>query len=189
MARLTALLDANILYPAGLRDFLLRLADRYLYTPLWSADIHAEWMRNLLVDRPDLSGDMLERTRTVMDGHFPEAVVTGYEAVAAGLDLPDAGDRHVLAAAIHGQADVIVTRNLRHFPADRLASHALTAKHPDAFVAGLFESGPDDVLAAVRGHRAALRNPPRSANDHLAALERVGLVRTVSLLRPHEDAI
>ena len=121
MARLTALLDANVLYPAGLRDFLLRLADRYLYTPLWSADIHAEWMRNLLVDRPDLSGDMLERTRAVMDGHFPEAVVTGYEAVAAGLDLPDAGDRHVLAAAIHGRADVIVTRNLRHFPADRRA--------------------------------------------------------------------
>ena len=73
--------------------------------------------------------------------------------------------------------------------ADRLASHALTAQHPDAFVAGLFESGPDDVLAAVRGHRAALRNPPRSANDHLAALERVGLVGTASLLRPHEDTI
>ena len=59
-------------------------------------------MRNLLVDRPDLSGDMLARTRTVLDGHFPEAVVTGYEAVAARLDLPDAGDRHVLAAAITG---------------------------------------------------------------------------------------
>ena len=55
MGVLTALLDANVLYPAGLRDFLLRLADRYLYTPLWSADIHAEWMRNLLVDTDPMS--------------------------------------------------------------------------------------------------------------------------------------
>ncbi len=50
----TALLDANVLYPAGLRDLLLRLADRYLYAPLWSADIHEEWMRSLLADRPDI---------------------------------------------------------------------------------------------------------------------------------------
>ncbi len=99
MARLTALLDANVLYPAGLRDFLLRLADRYLYAPLWSADIHAEWMRSLLIDRPDIDPGVLGRTRAVMDGHFPEAVVTGYETIAAGLDLPDPGDRHVLACA------------------------------------------------------------------------------------------
>ena len=52
MAGPTALLDANVLYPAGLRDFLLRLADRYLYTPLWSADIHAEWTRSFDVS-PD----------------------------------------------------------------------------------------------------------------------------------------
>ena len=159
MARLTALLDANILYPAGLRDLLLRLADRYLYAPLWSADIHAEWMRSLLIDRPDLAANVLERTRAVMDGHFPDAVVTGYEALSLGLDLPDPGDRHVLAAAIRGRADVIVTRNLRDFPADRLAPHALAAQHPDAFVADLFEADPEAVLAAVLGHRTALRNP------------------------------
>ena len=189
MVRPTALLDANVLYPAGLRDVLLRLADRYLYAPLWSADIHTEWMRSLLIDRPDIDAGVLERTRAVMDGHFPDAVVTGYETIAAGLDLPDPGDRHVLAAAIRGQADVIVTGNLRDFPADRLAPHGPAAQHPDAFIAGLLEADPDAVLAAVRGHRAALRNPPRSADEHLAALERLGLVRTVSLLRPHEAAV
>ena len=188
MAGPTALLDASTLYPAALRDFLLRLADRYLFAPLWSADIHTEWMRSLLADRPDLSADVLERTRAVMDRHFPDAVVTGYGALVVGLDLPDPGDRHVLAAAIRGQADVIVTQNLRHFPVDRLASHGLAAQHPDPFVVDLFEASPDEVLATVRGHRAALRNPPRSASDHLAALERVGLVRTASLLRPYGDA-
>ena len=105
------------------------------------------------------------------------------------FDLPDPNDRHVLAAAIRGRADVIVTHNLRHFPTDRLASHALTAQSSDEFVAGLFEASTDDVLAAVRGHRAALRCPPRSAKDHLTALERAGLLRSASLLRHHEDAI
>ena len=189
MARRRALLDADVLYPAGLRDLLLRLADRYLFTPLWSADIHTEWTRSLLADRPDLDAAVLTRTRAVMDGHFPEAVVTGYAALAGDLDLPDPGDRHVLAAAIRGRADVIVTRNLRDFPADRLAPHALVAEHPDAFVAGLLASDLDTVLAAVRGHRAALRSPPRSAVEHLAALDRLGLPRAVSLLRAHEDAI
>ena len=189
MARRRALLDADVLYPAGLRDMLLRLADRYLFTPLWSADIHAEWTRSLLADRPDLDAAVLARTRAVMDGHFPESVVTGYTAIARELDLPDPGDRHVLAAAIRGRADVIVTRNLRDFPADRLAPHALVAEHPDAFVAGLLKSDPETVLAAVRGHRAALHNPSRSVREHLAALERLGLPRTVSLLRAHEDAI
>ena len=90
--------------PAGLRDFLLRLADRYLYAPLWSADIHAEWIGSVLADRPDLTAQVLQRTRTVMDRHFPDAVVTGYLAHAAGLDLPDADDNHVLDAAIEGGA-------------------------------------------------------------------------------------
>ena len=110
MALLTALLDANILYPAGLRDVLLRLADQYLYAPLWSADIHAEWIRSVLADRPDLTEGMLERTRMVMDRHFPEAVVTGYTARAAGLDLPDPDDLHVLAAAIEGGAEPVLVR-------------------------------------------------------------------------------
>ena len=189
MARPTALLDANVLYPAGLRDLLLRLADRHLLAPRWSADIHAEWMRSLLADRPDIEAGVLDRTRAVMDGHFPDAVVAGHEAIAATLDLPDPDDRHVLAAAIHGGADFIVTRTLRDFPVGQLAPHGLVAQHPDAFVAGLFAADPEAVLAAVRGHRTALRRPPRSVDAYLAALERLGPSRTVSLLQGHETAI
>ena len=185
----TALLDANVLYPAGLRDLLLRLADRQLYAPLWSADIHREWMRSLLADRPDIETAVLDRTRAVMDSHFPDALVVGYEAIAAILDMPDPDDRHVLAAAIHGGADIVVTRNLRDFPIGQLAPHALAAQHPDAFIAELYEADSEAVLAAVRGHRAALRRPPRSAGDYLAALERLGLSGTASLLRTHETAI
>lgn len=189
MSPLTALLDANVLYSAGLRDFLLRLADRYLYAPLWSADIHAEWMSSLLADRTDIDPRVLDRTRAVMDEHFPDAVVTDYRSLAAGLDLPDPDDRHVLAAAIMGEADVIVTGNLRDFPSSRLAPHAISAQHPDDFIVDLFETDLEAVLQAVRDHRAALRNPPRSAADHLTVLERLGLSRTVSLLAPHETTI
>ena len=157
--------------------------------PFRSAGIHVEWMRSVLADRPDLTEDMLDRTRAVMDRHFPEAVVTGYTARAAGLDLPDPDDVHVLAAAIEGRADLIVTRNLRDFPVDRLAPHGLTAQHPDAFIAARFDADPEAVPAAVRSRVAALRNPPRTANEHLAALERLGLVQTASLVRPHQDSI
>ena len=82
-----------------------------------------------------------------------------------------------------------MTRNLRDFPADHLAPHGLTAQHPDAFIAGLFDADPEAVLAAVRGHRAALRNPPRTANEHLAALERLVCFKTASLVRPHQGPI
>lgn len=189
MGALTAFLDANVLYSAGLRDFLLRLASRHLYSPLWSAYVHTEWTRSLLADRPDLTADVLEYTRASMDEHFPGALVTGYEARSAGLDLPDAGDVHVLAAAIEGGADLIVTCNLRDFPPDRLAPHGLAAQTPDMFIAGLIAADLEAVLAAVQDHRAALTDPPRTANEHLVALERLGLIRTVSLIRPHQDSI
>ena len=153
-------------YGAKLRiALLLRLADQYLYAPLWSAAIHSEWIGSVLEDRPYLTANVLERTRAMMDRHFPDAVVTGYSARIAGLHLPDADDLHVLAAAIEGGADMIVTRNLRDFPADRLAPHGLTAQHPDVFIADLFDADPEAVLAAVRGHRAALSNPPRTELD------------------------
>ncbi len=185
----TALLDANVLYSAGLRDFLLRLADRHLFTPLWSAEIHAERIRSVLEDRPDLTHEVLDRTRSVMDQHFPDSLVAGYTDLIRGVDLPDPDDRHVLAAAIHGGADVIVTMNLRDFPDEALAPHALEAQHPDTFTFGLIEEHPGTVREVAREHRAALQNPPRSPAEHLAALAGVGLTQTVAALQPYEDSL
>lgn len=129
-----ALLDANVLYPAALRDLFLWLATGGLFSPRWSQTIHAEWMRSVLADRPDLSRAQLERTRTLMDQVDPQSLVTGYEARIPSLHLPDADDRHVLAAALEAQATVIVTFNLSDFPAETLAPLGVQALHPDRFL-------------------------------------------------------
>ena len=156
MTQLTALLDANVLYAAGLRDILLRLANQYLYIPLWSARIHEEWIHNLLKNRPDLPVEKLRRTQAEMDEHFPAAVVTGYESLIKEISLPDSGDHHVLAAAAHGKADIIVTLNLQDFPSTQLARYALSARHPDTFIAGLFDAWPQEFLLAIREHESII---------------------------------
>ncbi len=78
-----------------------------------------------------------------------------------------------------------MTGNLRHFRAGRLVSYAVAAQHPDTFVGGLFEIHTDRALEAVREHRTELRNPPCSSGEHLAAPERLGLIRVTSLILPH----
>lgn len=113
---ITALLDANVLYPAPLRDYLLYLASLGVYLPLWTAVIQDEWIKNLIEARPDLKRAALEATQRSMDRAFPGSNITGYEFLIEGLSLPDPNDRHVLAAAIKGEAQVIVTANLKDFP-------------------------------------------------------------------------
>ncbi|HEY0016011.1 MAG TPA: PIN domain-containing protein [Longimicrobium sp.] len=95
-----AVYDANVLYPAALRDFLIRLARQGLVSARWSSVIHEEWIRNLLINRPDLTREQLERTRRLMDAAVPGAVVEGFERHMTDITLPDPDDRHVLAAAI-----------------------------------------------------------------------------------------
>gem|GEM_PF-5005500 len=113
-----------------------------------------------------------------MDEHFPEAVVSGYETLIAELDLPDVHDRHVLAAAIHGCASVIVTLNLRDFPADRLAPHGLEAQHPDDFIGGLLESSASTQRTPNTG-----KDPPPSVSPRIAANHKPCVAKRPSLSR------
>jgi cytosine/adenosine deaminase-related metal-dependent hydrolase len=115
-----AFYDANVLYPSGLRNFLMHLALTGIFRAHWSAEVHDEWIRNLLKNRPDLTADKLDRTRQLMDKALPDALVTGYEHLIDSVELPDRDDRHVLAAAIHCGARVIVTLNLGDFPGPAL---------------------------------------------------------------------
>jgi predicted nucleic acid-binding protein len=115
MAALIALYDANVLYSAELRNSLMHLALTGLFRAKRSAAIHEEWISNLLRNRQDLSRQRLERTRQLMDKAILDVLVEGYENLILSLSLPDENDRHVLAAAIRGGAQVLVTMNLKNF--------------------------------------------------------------------------
>lgn len=132
--------------------------------------------------RPDLTRNKLERTRALMDLHAVGALVTGYEDLIPGLHLPDPNDRHVLAAAIRGQADVIVTMNLRDFPAHVVGAFGIEAQHPDEFVLHLLDLAPESVMAAAESHRQSLKNPAKTVVEYLEALEKQGLTQTASAL-------
>lgn len=189
MSGYTALLDANVLYPAPLRDLLLQLAVTDLFTARWTADIHREWIDALLSDQPHRSRDALERTRALMDLHTRDALVTGYEPLIPSLTLPDPHDRHVLAAAIVGRCDVIVTRNLADFPEDALLPFGIEAQHPDEFLCNQMSLAPGLFCSAVKTVRARLRNPPYSVREYLATLTRQGLVAAAAELEAFSDLL
>jgi predicted nucleic acid-binding protein len=159
VATVTAIFDACALYPAPLRDLLMHLALLDMVHGRWTRDIHEEWIRSLLAARSDLTRGQLERTRMLMDTHVREGLISGYEPLIPALTLPDPKDRHVLAAAIHAKADVIVTFNLKDFPADTLALFGIEAQHPDEFVISLLDLDVASVCEAVKRQRASLKNP------------------------------
>ena len=183
MAVLIAFCDANVLYPAELRNFLMHLALAGLFRAKWSAAVHDEWISNLLKNRPDLSREKLARTRQLMDKAMLDALVEGYEDLIPSLSLPDKNDRHVLAAAIRGEAQVIVTMNLKDFPSEVLEQYQMEAMHPDEFILQFIELAPDAVLDAAETHRRSLKNPPKSVEEFHATLEAQGLPETVAALR------
>lgn len=182
MSTYTALLDANVLYPAPMRDLLIQLAQTDLFKAKWSADIHREWIEALLRNEMRRDRAVLERTRDLMDRAVRDCLVTGYEPLVPALELPDEGDRHVLAAAITGRCDVIVTQNLKDFPAAALAPYGIEAQHPDEFLSNHLSLAPSVFCEAVRKLRVRLKNPPYSVDDYLATLTQQGLVATAAEL-------
>lgn len=183
MAILGAFFDANVLYPSGLRNFLMHLALTGLFRAHWSDEVHEEWIRNLLKNRPDLTPEKLARTRQLMDEALPEALVTGYEHLIDSIVLPDPDDRHVVAAAIQSDAGVIVTQNLADFPDGVLGRFNLEAQHPDDFIVALLDVSADLVLEAAKNHRASLQNPAKTTDEYLSELGGQGLCKAVAALR------
>ena len=188
MARIV-LYDACVLYSASLRDLLVRLALTNLFQARWTDEIHDEWIRNVLANRPDISPGSLARCRQLMDLHVSDCLVTGYQSLISTLTLPDADDRHVLAAAIHAGAAFIVTFNLNDFPASSLGQFNIEAVHPDEFLTRLWDEEPNAVLEAVRLQRAGLKNPPKTPAEYLTTLEQSQLPEIAACLLPHAHEI
>jgi hypothetical protein len=118
-----------------------------------------------------------------------DCLVEDYEELIEGFQLPDPGDRHVLAAAIASASDVIVTFNLKDFPVGTLHRYNIELQHPDDFLHYQFGLNHAGVVIAAKNCRARLRNPPKTAADYLAILEAQGLPKTVAELSEYADVI
>jgi predicted nucleic acid-binding protein len=168
---LSAVLDANVLYPFALRDTLLRLGQAGLYRPVWSTRILEEVRRNLVEER--VTADQADRMLELMRAAFAEAEVSEAAVRAIEPAMTNAPeDRHVLAAAVVSGAEVIVTLNTRDFPASACAVVGVEAVHPDDFLMALHELAPVVVRGCLERQAADLRRPPKTLAELLEMLER-----------------
>lgn len=185
----TAVYDACVLYPAPLRDLLVWLGMSGRFRARWTQQIHEEWKRNLLINRPDLTRAQLDATSAAMDRAVADSMVSNHESLIEGLVLPDPDDRHVLAAAIRCNASVIVTFNLRDFPAEALDPFCIEAQHPDEFIDNLMDLDMGVVLKAAQNQRRTLKRPPVNADDLLQTFVKVGLTRTAKALSAFKSVL
>lgn len=176
------LYDANVLYPFHLRNLLIQLGADGIVSPRWTDAIHDEWIRTLAATGR-VERQRLLRTRDIMKRVLPDADVRGYQHRMAGLALPDAGDRHVLAAAIEARAETIVTFNLRHFPAGTLAPYGVTACDPDSFLCQLHDADPEAIAAVVDAARLNLSRTAPSADAYIDSLHKQRLTAFAARLR------
>jgi hypothetical protein len=184
--RYTAVLDACTLYPAPLRDLMLSLASTGMFHARWTLMIQEEWISNLSANRPDLHRDALLRTAALMNSAVEDCLIEGFDFLIDSLTLPDPGDRHVLAAAIVGHADAIVTFNLKDFPPSILSAHGVEVLHPDDFLVAQYDLASLEFLKCVKTTRLRLRNPHKAPEEMVAIYEAQGLPQTALLLK---DAI
>ena len=187
-ARYTAILDANVMFPVNVFDILAQFCIEGLFSAKWSQDIDDEWTRNLLASRSDITKEQVFKRRDRQRIALPdwEVEVEKYQSLIAAINLPDINDRHVLAAAIAGHADSIVTFNIKDFPSSALDQYNIEAIHPDDFICHQLDLIPYQALTAIKHIRLRLKNPPYTAQELLDSYGRSGLTSTVTKLK---DAI
>ncbi|WP_137893052.1 PIN domain-containing protein [Ramlibacter sp. 2FC] len=190
--RYTALLDACVLYPIAVCDALMSVAGTGIYAARWTARIDDEWTRNLAQQRGVPQGSFDTR-RDAMHDACPdwEVPAEAWQPLEPCIEgLPDPDDRHVLAAAIAGHADCIVTVNLKDFPAAVVAPLGIEILHPDSFLVAQLDLEPLRVLPAFKAMRARLRNPTFTPDHFAETLEaKYGLVETAHVLRQASELI
>ena len=184
-----AFLDASVLYPSTIRSVLMFLAAFDVFRVQWSEDVHRAWTTALGRDRPDLDAKRIARTRALMEAYLPNAMVSSFERRIPNLVLPDPSDLHVLAAALHCKAHVIVTTKLKHFPKAVLSSQGMLAQHPDDFVCDLIDADRDRAVLAFAADRARMVNPPHSVAEYISGIEVGGLKKSAAMLRGVEDRL
>lgn len=174
-------LDTCVLYPIVLTDTLLRVAEQSVFRPHWSGDVMEELQRNLELI-PEVGVVGARRRIQAMNRAFPDAMVTGYEGLVDGMEC-DPKDRHVMAAAVHSDCQVVVTYNLKDFPPDAMALHQLEAVHPDTFLLDQLDLYPEAVARALRRQSVESARPRLTPLQLMASYERLELKDFASELR------
>lgn len=177
-------IDACVLYPTVLRQIVLGVAARGLFTPLWSARILEEWARATRKLGP-VAESVARAEVAALRLAFPDAETAGAGSPASSL--PDPDDDHVLATAIAAEADLILTLNLRDFPARLLAPHGISARDPDRFLIGLARDHPKAVAGECTTARDQIERLSGLPQPLLPLLKRAGLPRLGKLL-VHDDS-
>ena len=187
-SRYIAILDACVMYPITLTNVLAQLAVDGLYTAKWTKQIDEEWVGALLKSHHNFSPEQVSRRLNALHAAIPDWEIeeTLYSDLIEVLDLPDPNDRHVLAAAIAGHADCIVTFNAKDFPYLEMEKRGIEVLHPDDFISLQLTLEPVVALTAIKHIRARFKNPPKTAQEFIELLERVGLVGSADKLK---DAI
>ncbi|MCT4223149.1 PIN domain-containing protein [Elizabethkingia anophelis] len=175
-----AILDTNVIYPIIIRDLLLWFAHYDLYTPKWSSGIFCEWKR-VMIEKLVSESEAEKRIQRV-NLAFPDAQVQNYEPLIGSLELSDPDDRHVLAAAIKSNANVIVTNNLKDFPEDYLITFGLFAKSADDFLTDIIDLNSDIAIQAFKEMVLNKRNPKMDEYQVLESMRKVGLINTANYL-------
>ncbi|MYA88713.1 MAG: PIN domain-containing protein [Boseongicola sp. SB0662_bin_57] len=184
--RFVVLLDANVLYPFRKRDVLLRFYDAGLFRARWTERVLDEWSRSLLKAHPNLKSNVEAQQDKIRD-LFPEAIVSGFEHLEAGLNLPDADDRHVLAAAILCGAQHIVTDNIRDFPSAELDQFDIKAIEADEFLSRTFDLYKAEAMRVLRELRSHYSNPPFTPSEFVFDLTAKGMPKLAARVRKRRD--
>jgi len=185
--RFTVVLDANVLGPALPRNILLSLARSELFRPRWSVQVLEETERYIAQVTEDVSNAEIQRAR--IERAFPEGVVRIAPASERRLSLPDENDRHVLAAAIKVRAQLIVTDNLRDFPADILSEFEMEAVSADHFIADTMTLDLTRAIASIAEMRARFAHPKLTPQHLILRCEKSGLLETASILSEHSNLL
>ncbi|WP_256002764.1 PIN domain-containing protein [Pedobacter deserti] len=178
--RFKAVLDTNVMFPVVIRDLLFWFAHYELYTPKWSANIFSEWM-HVMIRKGVGESEAVKRVQKA-NAAFPDAMVLNYDGLIIDLKLPDEEDRHVLAAAIKTNANVIVTNNLKDFPDDYLTTFGLKAKSADDFLTDIIDLNQEQAIEAFKEMVLNRRNPAMDEYQVLESLRRNGLKNTADYL-------
>lgn len=178
--RFTCILDTNVIFPIEVRDLLFWFAHDDLYTPKWSKHIFDEWED--VMRRRDVSEDEIKKRIGWANQAFPDAMVENYVVLIGGLNLPDEKDRHVLAAAIKANANLIVTNNLKDFPEEYLATFGLAAKNADDFLTETIDLNQEVAINSFRKLVLNRKNPDFDEYEVLNSLRRNGLKDTANYL-------